>query len=44
MKPNNFISLGIIAVVLDLLIYAGLIGGGIYFFCWCLKHFGIMGG
>jgi len=44
MKKGNIIGLGIFVAVVNLLIYAGLFAGGIYFIFWCLKHFGIIGG
>ena len=44
MKTTGVIGLGIIAFIINIVIYAGLFCGGVYFVLWALKHFNIIGG
>jgi len=44
MKTNSIVSMGIVASIINLLIYAGLFCGGVYFIFWCLERFRVIGG
>ena len=44
MKTSNIIGMGLITVIINSIIYAGLFCGGVYFVFWCLRHFGVIGG
>ncbi len=39
---KTVIGLGIVAIVANIVIWGGIIFGGIYFALWALKHFGVI--
>jgi hypothetical protein len=44
MNTSSIFGLGLVAIILNIVIYGAFIFGGIYFVFWCLKHFGVIGG
>ena len=43
MKKVDVVLTGVVVAIVNLIIYASLFCGGIYFILWALKHFNIIG-